>query len=278
MVRLHGALRAVLGTLVITATPLLAAAPSVRAAHTLTGRCAAAPAVTDAAVLAGRPYLALAYQALDRDRARYAGLGPLSRSATLSAVAEAHSAYMEAIGSWSDGDPNGSILWRVHAAGLVNAVYAGQNVVTATSATMDGAIRQGEAFFAAEAAGGGPHWDNITNPNHHSVGMGVALLGGPGNYTIYLTQVFADQGFCGAVQSADFSQAGVTTSALRVGDVAHPSVDDLQLRSQPHGMVIGMVHGRDRLKILDLQGEWAQVKVLSSGLFGWVFAPFLTRA
>jgi hypothetical protein len=230
-----------------------------------------------ASVQAGRPFVGYAFQALARDRARYAGLGPLRRSTVLSMIAERHSSYMASFGSWSDGDPDGSILSRVRAAGL-SAIYAGQNVVTASGATVPAAITQGEAFFAQEAAGGGPHWDNITNPNHFYVGLGLALLGSSGSYSIYLTQVFSDAGGCATASAADLAPAAETTSQLRIGSIVHPSVDALQLRTEPHGMVIATLHAHDRLKIVDLQQGWAQVKVLSSATFGWVFAGFLVSA
>ena len=155
--------------------------------------CPSIPWSGSPSVQAGHPFLSVAFDALARDRQRYAGLAAMRRSLTLSAIAEAHSAYMASIGGWSDGDPNGYILTRVQAAGI-DATYAGQNVVTANGDTVAHAVQNGEAFFAREAGTTGPHWDNITNPNHRYVGMGIALLGGPGDYTIYLTQVFADVG------------------------------------------------------------------------------------
>jgi uncharacterized protein YkwD len=279
MVRLHGWRRGLFAAstlLCILSAPLTApalAAPSFRPAD---ARCAVPAASGAPSVALGHLYLSTAYQALDRDRARFAGLPALRHSGALSAVAEAHSAYMASIGSWSDGDPSGDILSRVHAAGLTDAVYAGQNVVTANGSTVAEAIRNGEAFFAQEAGGGGPHWDNITNPNHHYVGMGLALLGSAGDYTIYLTQVFSDVGGC-AVQSGDqFTQAAAVGPSLHIGAIVHPSVDALQLRSEPKGMVISTLHGADKLKVLDLQGNWAQVEVVAKGLYGWVYAPLLT--
>jgi hypothetical protein len=182
---------------------------------------------------------------------------------------------MASIGSWSDGDPAGWILARVRAVGL-GATFAGQNVVTANGATVAEAVQTGEAFFAREAAGGGPHWDNITNPNHHYVGMGIALLGAPGNYTIYLTQVFSDVGGCGSTSQVALSTASSVTRAPRVGSLAHPAVDSLLLHSEPAGMVIQTLHSKDRVKIISLQGSWAQVEVLSTQLYGWAFTSFLT--
>jgi hypothetical protein len=223
-------------------------------------------------------YAAFAYQALEQDRARYAGLGPQRRSTILSTIAERHSAYMASIGSWADGDPTGGILARVRAAGL-NATYAGQNVVTANGASVNEAITHGEAFFSAEARGGGPHWDNITNPNHYYAGVGIAVLGASGSYTIYLTQVFSDAGGCDAAAAPPtFAAAAATTTVLRVGAIAHPSVDALQLRTQPHGKVIGTLHAQDRLKVIDLQQGWAQVEVLATSTYGWAFASFLTTS
>jgi uncharacterized protein YkwD len=238
--------------------------------------CAPVPLPTASSTLAGHAYLSFAFSALSRDRSRFAGLGPLKRSAALSAVAEAHSLYMASIGSWSDGDPAGWILTRVRAAG-VDATYAGQNVVTANGATVALAVQNGEAFFGREASGGGPHWDNITNPSHHYVGMGIALLGGPGNYTIYLTQVFADSGGCAAAAADGYTTAGASTSAPRVGSTMHPIVDALQLRSEPGGMVIQTLRGADRLKIVSLRGNWAQVDVLASQVYGWVYVPMLAQ-
>jgi uncharacterized protein YkwD len=238
----------------------------------------ACPAITipsAASTQAGHKYLSLAYDALTRDRARYAGLGALRKSPALSAIAEAHSVYMASIGSWSDGDPSGWILARVRAGGL-GATFAGQNVVTANGATVSEAIQTGEAFFAREAAGGGPHWDNITNPNHHFVGMGIALLGAPGNYTIYLTQVFSDVGGCGSGSQVSFSAANAVARAPRVGSTAHPSVDALLLHSEPGGMVIQTLHSKDRVKIISLQDDWAQVEVVSTQLYGWAYTPFLS--
>ncbi len=246
----------------------------------VTADCTAPTRSGDPAITAGRAYLGIAYSALSRDRARYADLGPLTRSAALSAVAELHSAYMASIGSWSDGDPAGDVLERVRAAG-VEATYSGQNVVTSSGATVDAAIQNGEAFFAREANGGGPHWDNITNPNHHAVGIGISLSGAPGAYTIYLTQVFADNGGCDTQTAATppaaptFSDASATKTNLHVGVVVQPTVDVLQLRSEPMGMVIGHVTPQDRLKVLGLQGNWAQVQVMRSNTFGWIFTAYV---
>lgn len=248
------------------------ASPSGRAAG---ADCPAPDLSTDPSVVAGRPYLGLAYGALTRDRQQYAGLGPLRRSATLSAIAELHSAYMASIGSWSDGDPAGTILARVQAAGIP-AVYAGQNVVTSSGATVSEAIQHGEAFFAREADGGGPHWDNITNPNHHAVGIGISLLGDPGNYTIYLTQVFADGGGCAQAGNPTLVDASQVTPNLHPGLVVRPTVNDLQLRSEPQGLVIGRLTARDKLKVIGVQGNWAQVQVLGSQNFGWVFTQFVS--
>ncbi|MGH2347648.1 MAG: CAP domain-containing protein [Chloroflexota bacterium] len=247
------------------------------AARRVAADCPAVAQSTDPTVAAGRPYLGIAYTALTHDRARFAGLGPLQRSTALSVVAERHSSYMASIGSWSDGDPAGTILDRVQAAG-VQATYAGQNVVTSNGDTVDQAIQTGEAFFAREANGGGPHWDNITNPNHHAVGIGISLLGSPGSYTIYLTQVFADNGGCGAPSEVTFSDASSTKSSLHVGLVVRPTVDDLQLRSEPKGLVIGQVTSHDRLKVLELDGSWAQVHVMKSNTFGWVFTAFVAAS
>ncbi|MGH2409963.1 MAG: CAP domain-containing protein, partial [Chloroflexota bacterium] len=261
---------------VLLALSLLAFSPRTFLAHASpAGRassadCPAPNLSTDPAVVAGRPYLGIAYTALSRDRQLYAGLGALRRSSTLSAIAELHSAYMASIGSWSDGDPAGTILDRVQAAGIP-AVYSGQNVVTSSGATVSEAIQHGEAFFSREADGGGPHWDNITNPNHHAVGIGISLLGAPGNYTIYLTQVFADSGGCGQTNSSNavtLVDASQTSSNLHAGLVVRPTVDDLQLRSEPKGLVIGHLTSRDKLKVIGLQGNWAQVQVLGSQNFG----------
>src|SRR5579863_7291408 len=106
---------------VLLALSLLAFCPRPFLAHASpSGRASSADCPTldlsaDPAVVAGRAYLGLAYNALTRDRQRYAGLGALQRSSTLSAIAELHSAYMASIGSWSDGDPAGTILDRVQA-------------------------------------------------------------------------------------------------------------------------------------------------------------------
>lgn len=276
---MHGVQRGVIAALTTVAFVLPCLDAPAHAGPSLllpAARCGMPPASTVQSVGIGHLYLSDAYQALSRDRARFAGLGPQRRSAALSAVAEAHSAYMAAIGSWADGDPAGGILARVRAAGLIDAVYAGQNVVTASGSTVPEAIRNGEAFFAGEAAGGGPHWDNITNPNHHYVGMGLSVLGSPGAYTIYLTQVFSDVGGCATQSEDQLATASSNTTALRPGVVAHPSVDELQLRSEPQGMVIGTLHRQDRLKVIDVQGNWAHVRVLAGDLYGWVYAPFLT--
>jgi uncharacterized protein YkwD len=280
MVRMRGRRRmALVSTLLLGITLSAPFATPSTAAPTLLptdARCAAPQWSEVPSVVTGHLYLSAAYQALSRDRARFAGLGPLRRSLVLSAVAEQHSAYMASIGSWSDGDPAGSILSRVHMAGLTDAVYSGQNVVTANGSSVADAIRNGEAFFAREANGGGPHWDNITNPNHHYVGMGLAVLGSAGNYTIYLTQVFSDVGGCATLAESPATQAGSTSPALKAGAVVHPTVDILQLRSEPQGMVIGTLHAQDHLKIIGLQNDWAQVLVISSKLYGWVYAPFLS--
>jgi hypothetical protein len=236
--------------------------------------CAAPVVDGPDSVLAGRPYLAIAYAALDRDRALYASLAPLSHSEILQAIAERHSAYMAAIGGWSDGDPAGWILDRVRATGL-NATYAGQNVVAGHGATIEGALAFGEAFFAHEAGTGGPHWANITNPNHHYVGMGAAVTGDDGNYTVYLTQVFSDAGACGPTEGDTFSQASDTTPTLRVGSIIHPTVDALLLRSEPYGRVLQSLRASDRLKVVALLNDWAQVQVLPSNLYGWVSTLFV---
>jgi len=238
-------------------------------------RCVGPTRTTDPGAVMGRPFLWAAYQALDRDRSQLAGLGPLRHSAVLSAIAERHSVYMASIGSWSDGDPEGNILWRVHAAGLTST-YAGQNVVYANGNDIPSAIQTGERFFAAEANGGGPHWDNITNPNHHFVGMGLAVSGGPGNWTVFLTQVFSDQGGCSSAAGDMTTTAAVISSSIHIGAIVHPSVDALQLRTEPHGLVISTLQAQDRLQIMDLQENWAQVKRLSDNTFGWVYAPLLT--
>jgi uncharacterized protein YkwD len=276
---LSQALLVAVSLLVFIPSPLIAhATASLRAGS---ADCSAPVRSSDSAITAGRAYLAIAYGALSRDRARYADLGPLTRSATLSAIAELHSAYMASIGSWSDGDPAGDVLQRVRAAGI-DATYSGQNVVTSSGATVDQAIQNGEAFFAREANGGGPHWDNITNPNHHAVGIGIWLSGSPGNYTIYLTQIFADNGGCDAPTASavptppTFSNASSTKSNLHVGVVVQPTVDVLQLRSEPRGMVIGRVTPQDRLKVLGLEGSWAQVQVMRSNTFGWIFTAYVT--
>jgi hypothetical protein len=230
------------------------------------------PAV--ASTQAGHPYLSAAYGALTRDRARLAGLAALRSSLTLSAIAEAHSAYMASIGSWSDGDPAGSVLTRVRAAGI-GATYAGQNVVTASGSTVEQAIESGEAFFAREATTGGPHWDNITNPSHHFVGIGVALLGSPGSYTLYLTQVFADMGGCSTSTADTLSQASAISGAPKIGSTIRLNVDGLNLRSEPGGLVIGSLKANDRLKVFAIQGNWAQIESLATQLFGWVYIPLL---
>jgi uncharacterized protein YkwD len=270
--------RAILASLpLVTLVTVPCASPPARAqrpAAPADSRCAPAASAPTATVQAGRPYLAIAYQALARDRARYAGLGPQRQSPALSLVAERHSDYMASIGSWSDGDPSGDVLSRVRAMGI-EATYAGQNVVTANGATAAAAIEQGESFFAREANGGGPHWDNIANPNHHYVGIGIALLGSPGSYTIYLTQVFSDGGGCAAAAPDTFTPASSVTSTVRIGATVHPTVDTLQLRSAPHGMVIGTLSAHDRMHVVDLKQGWAQVKVLATNMYGWVFASFL---
>lgn len=279
MVRLRALPRPIVGPLALATLGVLSA-PVVTPLNTYSlagpaaSACAPLAPAPAASVLAGRPYTAFAYQALANDRARFAGLGPQRRSAVLSLIAERHSAYMASIGTWSDGDPAGGILLRVRMAGL-DATYAGQNVVTASGASVFDAIAHGEAFFAQEASGGGPHWDNITNPNHHFVGIGIALLGAPGAYTLYLTQVFSDVGGCGAALPDDSAPAAAISTPLRIGDTVHPSVDALQLRTEPRGLVIGTLHAHDRLKIVDLQHGWAQVKVLATGTYGWAFASFL---
>ena len=252
-----------------------------------TAQCPTPTVDISASVSAGRPYIAAAYQALIDDRAALAGLGPQQCSVALSIVAERHTAYMVSIGGWADGDPSGSILGRVRGMGA-NATYSGQNVVTAHGATITSAIRQGEAFFAREAYGGGPHWSNITNPNHHYMGLGLALLGNQGNYTIYLTQVFADadaapgaypssQTAASTAGSNDPSQAALVSQPLKVSAIAHPTTQ-LMLRTAPQGAVIGMLHPRDRLQIVALQHDWAQVRVLRTNVYGWAYASFLVPA
>jgi uncharacterized protein YkwD len=292
MVCLRARLRVI--SMIVTATASLAtlqhpppalgrSAPVSTAAHCPTSTAYISPSVT-----AGRPYLSDAYQALIDDRATLAGLGPQRCSVALSIVAERHTAYMVSIGSWADGDPGGGILGRVRAMGI-DATYAGQNVVTAHGATIAQAIQQGDAFFAREASSGGPHWANITNPNHHYMGLGVAVLGNEGDYTIYLTQVFADadaaagaypssqQGAAPASSPDSTTQASFVTQPLKVSAIAHATTQ-LMLRTAPHGAVIGILHPRDRLQIVDLREGWAQVRVLRDNVYGWAFAGFLAPA
>ena len=239
--------------------------------------CSSIPWPTDPSVQAGHPYLSLAFDALARDQQRFAGLSGMHQSLTLSAVAEAHSAYMASIDSWSDGDPAGYILTRLRAAG-VDATYGGQNVVTANGDTVAHAVQNGEAFFAREASTGGPHWDNITNPNHKYVGMGIALLGSPGDYTIYPTQVFSDAGGCSTSTVADVpAQASDTTDTPRVGSVVRVGTDYLSLRSEPGGKLIQTLRASQTVKVVSIQNDWAQVEVLSSQLYGWVYSPLLRQ-
>jgi len=230
-----------------------------------------------ASTQAGHPYLSVAYDALSQDRANYAGLGPLRQSPTLSAIAEAHSAYMASIGTWSDADPAGNILERVRAAGL-GAIYAGQNVVVASGETVQDAIAQGEAFFAHEATTGGPHWDNITNPNHHFVGIGIALFGSPGNYNLYLTQVFSDAGICDGTSYSNTATVNAAAITPKVGSIVTPAVDPLNLRAEPAGQVIGTLRIGDKLKVYAVQGCWAQVKSAQTQLYGWVYIPLLSAS
>jgi uncharacterized protein YkwD len=256
-------------------SPLLVLSPRPSLATPIAG-AAFCPAVTwpaAAVTQAGHPYLSLAFDALARDRARLAGLAKLTPSSALSAVAEAHSAYMASIGSWSDGDPAGYILSRIRSAG-VNAVYGGQNVVTANGESVAQAVQSGEAFFAREAGSGGPHWANITNPNHSFVGMGLALLGAPGNYSIYLTQVFADAGGCD-IGAASTSQAAVRSGTPRVGSTVRAGTDYLSLRSEPGGTLIQTLRASQRLKVVAVQQDWAQVEVLANHVYGWVYVPLL---
>lgn len=270
----HCGLKCSLSLVALTLAPIVSTVNrSPAAASSAPGRCSAAAAPT-AGTQMGRLYLPAAYQALSADRSRNAGLGPQAQSTSLSQIAERHSAYMASIGNWSDGDPEGSILERVRAAGL-QATFAGQNVVTANGASVPEAIARGESFFAQEANGGGPHWANITNPSHHFVGIGIAALGGPGAYTIYLTQVFSDAGGCVALPMQSFAKAATTTAPVHAGTVVHPSVDALQLRTEPNGSVITSLHIRDRLKVLAVRDGWVQVRVLGTGLYGWAFAAFL---
>jgi hypothetical protein len=234
------------------------------------------PAVTGAVRL-GRPYVHLAFEALAADRATLAGLGPQVPSAVLSTIAEQHSAYMAAIGTWSDGDPAGTILDRVHAAGL-NAVYAGQNVVTELASDVPSAVATGEAFFAQEAVSGGPHWDNIVNPHHRFVGIGIAVTGAPGAYTIYLTQVFSDAGGCAAAGTPlqGLSTAAAQSIPLHAGQLVHPTVDVLELRTEPGGRVIEQLSTTSQLKVLGTLEGWVHVKALATDLFGWVFGGMVS--
>lgn len=271
MVRLHGCFRAFMVPMVCVG--LFGSTGGVKATRA-DAACAGLARSSGNSVAAGRQYVSLAYAALSRDRARLAGIGPQQASMSLSVVAEQHSAYMASIGTWADGDPAGNILERVRAVG-VSATYAGQNVVTASGPTVAAAIANGDAFFAREATTGGPHWENITNPNHRYVGMGIALLGQPGYYTIYLTQVFSDGGGCVAQL---FSDAGSIVTQLRIGEIARPSIDPTTLRTEANGMVISQVHPRNRLQVIDLRDNWAQVHVLHTSMYGWVYAPLLTPA
>ena len=275
-----------LAILTLTAVCVNPAAHATGTQQSLSGPpCGNAGPAPAPSVEMGRIYAGVAYRVLLRDRARYAGLGAQIESATLAGIAENHSVYMASIGNWSDGDPAGSILQRVRTSGL-SATYAGQNVVTASGPSVPEAIQQGEAFFAGEAAGGGPHWDNITNPNHRYTGIGVAVLGSAGNYTIYLTQVFSDAGGC--AQSAPpattnpsppaSNPAAASAISLHPGMIVRPTVDILQLRTEPRGAVIAALHPRDHLQVIAVQQGWAQVKILSSGMFGWAYAPFLAPA
>jgi uncharacterized protein YkwD len=239
--------------------------------------CAAPVLREPAAVLAGLSYLKLAYAAVNRDRAQYAGLGPLSHSDILQAIAERHSSYMASVGGWSDGDPAGWILDRVRATGL-NATYAGQNVASMRGPTIDQALASDEALFAREAGTSGPHWANITNPNHHFMGMGAAMTGSAGDYTVYLTQVFSDVGSCGTSSGDTFTQASDIAPALRVGSLVYPSVDTLMLRREPGGIVLETLHANDRLKVIALLPDWAQVEVLRQQIYGWVSTQLVSAS
>lgn len=289
MVRLRARLRVI--SMIVSATALLATVqhppPALGrpAPVSAAAQCPTPTADISGSVAAGRTYIAQAYQALIDDRANLARLGPQLCSVALSIVAERHTAYMVSIGGWSDGDPAGSVLSRVRGMGI-DATFSGQNVVTAQGATIASAIRQGEAFFAREANGGGPHWDNITNPNHHYMGLGLAVLGSAGSYTIYLTQVFADadsapgvypssrQGAAVTPGTTNPTQASFVAQPLKVSAIAHATTR-LMLRTAPLGAVIGVLHPRDRLLIVDLQYGWAQVRVLRTNVYGWAFAGFL---
>jgi hypothetical protein len=201
----------------------------------------------------------------------------LHHSAILQAIAERHSAYMASIGGWSDGDPAGSILDRVLATGL-DATYAGQNVAAGHGGTVQGALEFGEAFFAREAGTGGPHWANMTNPNHHFIGIGAAVTGSDGDYTVYLTQVYSDAGVCGGGGGDVFSQADNVTPALRAGSIVHPAVDVLMLRREPNGPALEPLHATDQLKVVAVLPDWAQVEVLRDSLYGWVDTQFLSQS
>jgi hypothetical protein len=269
-----------MATLILAILPFLGIHGSFRtgqaAASAHTGCGTVGPAVSEA-VQWGRPYVHLAFEALAADRASLAGLGPQILSSVLSSIAEQHSAYMATIGTWSDGDPAGTILDRVRAAGI-DATYAGQNVVTEQAVDVPTAVAAGEAFFAREAGTGGPHWDNIVNPHHRFAGIGIAVTGSPGAYTIYLTQVFADAGGCSpsSTSAPTFSTAAAQSTSLYLGQIVHPTVNVLELRTEPDGRVIGQLNSDDQLKVLGTLEGWVHVKALSSGLFGWVFGGLVT--
>jgi hypothetical protein len=153
-------------------------------------------------------------------------------------------------------------------------------VVTANGDTVAHAVQNGEAFFAREAGTDGPHWDNITNPNHQYVGMGIALLGDEGAYTIYLTQVFADVGGCESASQTDrnLAPAGDVVEAPSVGSVVLVGTDYLSLRTEPEGPLIQTLRASQTVKIVAVQGDWAQVEVLANQIYGWVYAPLLGQA
>jgi hypothetical protein len=116
----------------------------------------------------------------------------------------------------------------------------------------------------------------MTNPNHHFMGMGAAITGSAGDYTVYLTQVFADVGSCGTSNGDTFAQASDTTPALRVGSIVYPSVDVLMLRREPDGPVLETLHSGNRLKVIALLPDWAQVEVLRQQIYGWVSTQFVS--
>jgi hypothetical protein len=86
--------------------------------------------------------------------------------------------------------------------------------------------------------------------------------------------VFADAGGCDT-SAPSTSQAAVRSGIPRVGSTVRAGTDYLSLRSEPGGTLIQTLRASQRLKVVAVQQDWAQVEVLANQVYGWVYVPLL---